>query len=248
MSSLDSLREQWTPPPELNRSRPRPLQTTASGVFITVLAVFIAGGGIVASVAMRRSALETEAMARRMQAEGQTVEGVVTRLWRTGGKSAVNKAAYRFSVDGATYTNTADLSMSHWRELTVGSEIAIRYLPSDPQRNWPEADPPQPVPLWLAILIGLVFVGLAGVMVSVMRRERRLLQDGEAAPGVVTGNRRAKNNMVFYEFAARGGETRSGRCSRRAIPAGTAICVLYDPENPSRNVPYPCQFVRLADM
>ena len=248
MPTLDSLRDHWTPPAELTRSKPRPVQLSGSGIFMIVLALVLAAGGIVGSVIMRKLALDAQAEALRMQAEGQTVEGVVTRLWRTGGKSSRNEAAYLFFVDGVTLTNTADLNASHWRELSVGSPIAIRYLPAEPRRNYPEADPPQPTPFWLIILIGVIFIGLGALMVWVVRRELRLLRDGQAAPGVVTGNRAYKSNTVFYEFAVQGGETQRGRCSRRSIPAGSAICVLYDPENPKSNVPYPCQYVKIAEM
>jgi hypothetical protein len=92
----------------------------------------------------------------------------------------------------------------------------------------------------------LVVVAL--VLAMLLRKQMRLLTEGRPAPGVVTGCRRTKDGIVLrYEFQLPDGATAKGRGHSRRPPAiGSQICVLYDPENPRRNAPYPLGLVKLA--
>ena len=81
-----------------------------------------------------------------------------------------------------------------------------------------------------------------------LRKQMQLLTEGRPAPGIVTRHRRTKDGTIIrYEFALLNGATAKGRGqTRRPPPIGSRICVLYDPENPRRNAPYPLYLVRLT--
>jgi len=247
--SIDKLWEGWNPPPELNRAKPRPVTLTGGGVALTVFSIVMALGGIGVGIGLRIDGQHREAELRLMDEQGRDAQAVVTRLWQTGGKSSQNMAAYRFTADGREFRNEASLALSHWESLRVDSPVAIRYLPSDPARNFPVSDPPMPAPLWAAILIVAEFVSLAALFQYLTRRERRLLEEGLPAPAVVTRNRKAprRGNSISYEFLVPGVGRCKGRCNRQHVSEGTVICILYNAENPRRNVPYPLRLVKLAE-
>ena len=249
--STDSLWDGWSPPVELTRSMPRPVQLKGQGVVLLIMAFVFAAAGIGGGIAFRIQGVHEEATARQMKADGQETDGVVERLWRTGGKSPRDMVAYQFSVRGDLYHHEADISRSHWDALYSGSPIAIRYLPSNPKISFPAADPPTPMPLFVAFVFGGSFLLSSGLMYNMVRSARRLLEDGRAAPGVVTGNRmmggRNRRNQIVYQFKLQDGSAYRGRASRGSIPEGTRICVVYNPDNPRRNAPFPFGLVKVAD-
>jgi hypothetical protein len=84
--------------------------------------------------------------------------------------------------------------------------------------------------------------------------QRRLLANGRAALGHVTshsaehhGTHGAKLGKKFhYEFQLLSGATGKGAAgpSKNPPAIGGTICVLYDPETPRKNAPYPLSLVR----
>ncbi len=243
--------EDWSPPADLRRSAPRPVQLTASGIGILVLAAAMAAGGIAAAIALRVEARHTMEELRAMQTGGADTEGVVTRLWKVNEKEQSYLAEYHFSVNERDYRGRRRLARSHWNRLQTGSPIAVRYLASDPKRNFPADDPPRPTTVWLPIGVATVFFFIAGMVIWMILGARRLLADGRAAPGVVTANQRVSNqhgsqNMIRYEFRTAGGSSFKGRANRAKMAPGTVICVVYNPDNPRRNAPYPFHLVKVA--
>jgi hypothetical protein len=80
-----------------------------------------------------------------------------------------------------------------------------------------------------------------------LRKQRSLLEDGRAAPGVIEKATRTKGGKsIRYEFLLPGGsrEKGSGLVKRGPNNAGDVLTIIYDPENPSRNAPYPFTLVR----
>jgi hypothetical protein len=219
-----------------------------------LISALLVAGGVVGAVMLSQQSRRQEAEARRMLAEGQVTDGVVTRLWHTGGKSEQYRVAYRFSVDGLEHGGRATIGSRYWKSLRVGSPIAVRYLPSSPGHNYPSASPPRPLPVWFPILLGAIGVAIAGLPPLQVRRQRHLLADGRPAPAVVTRYRRVYTNhgasqtWMYYEFPLLGGGTCKGRAStNRRQPEGSVICVLYDPDNPRRSAPYPMRLVKLEN-
>jgi hypothetical protein len=251
-SSKSNFWDDWSPPAELNRSTPRAVTLTGGGIGMIVLAVLLAAGGIGGGIAFRISGQHKAAERRILESEGRDADGVVTQLWHNGGRDEQYMAAYRFSVDGRDYQSKRVISHAHWRQLRDGSTIAIRYLPADPNRNSPVGDLPNPVPLLVSFGFAGLFLALSGVFLFMVRGARRLLEDGRAAPAIVPANQRVTSehgahNVVRYQFTLRAGSSFKGRANRAKIPPGTIICVVYNPDNPRRNAPYPFNLVKVAD-
>ncbi len=242
--TFNDLWKNWKPPDELNCATPRETELTGSGTAITVLATLFLLGAIGGSIAFRIHAIHRQQELDLLMAQGQVTQGTVTRKWRTGGKSPQNMASYAFEAGGASYSGRSGFSNAHWRQLGEGEPIDIRYLPSDPSRNFPVLAPIHPDPWGITILFGLSLLIAPAILGWQIARERALVRDGTAAPGLVTGNRRGKGNWVEYDFGALGGGRYNGRRQCRYMEPGTPVCILYDAQNPSRNLLYPGQFVK----
>jgi hypothetical protein len=172
---------------------------------------------------------------------------------RGGENNDTFRLEYRFTMDGRTYGGAAPVKERHWKSLGVGLPIAIRYLPSAPDRNYPSTDPPRRIVPWgVCLLFG--FVAVLGVrMYLKVRRERRLLEDGRPAPALVTRLKKwwtedGLKYIVHYRFSLPDGATYKGRSNFHAkpIPEGSVICILYDPDNPLCSDPYRLRTVKLA--
>ena len=78
-------------------------------------------------------------------------------------------------------------------------------------------------------------------------KQRRLLSEGRAAMGVVTGHWSGSHGhkVVVYEFRLPGGELIKGRAASLKKPVGTLLNIIYDPDRPRRSAIYPLQLVRV---
>jgi hypothetical protein len=128
--------------------------------------------------------------------------------------------------------------------------IPIRYLPADPTVNHPAGWE------WTALLelnwIGasIIFVVAAIVLLLLLRMDRPLLAKG--APAVANVTQCSPNTMgngfqVEYEFHAEDGRVTKG-CGwyGSSQESGARICVLYLPQKPQRNLPYPSANYRVV--
>jgi hypothetical protein len=82
-----------------------------------------------------------------------------------------------------------------------------------------------------------------------IQRQRHLLSEGRASPGVVTGHQKHQHGTeIRYEFRLLSGSSAKGRgvAGKSPVPIGTAVCVLYDAESPHRNAMYPLSLVQLS--
>jgi len=242
---LDALWNGWTPPAEL-AATPRQVKLTGFGIAFVVLSLVLALGGIGIAIWLWTGIQSGQTQARLMQTEGREIQGVVQRLWQSGGKHNQNMVAYDFAVAGVTAHSEIAIAADHWRALAAGSPIKVRYLPSNPGVNYPASDPPEAERPFAVIIFVVYFLGVASVFPFMIRREWRLLREGQPAPSMVTGNRRARGaNFVRYQFALPGGEVFNGCGKRSFTEPGSTICILYNPRNPRRNLPYPARLVKL---
>jgi hypothetical protein len=106
-------------------------------------------------------------------------------------------------------------------------------------------------PIWIppAVFIGIGSVGTA-ILIG-LRREMWILSVGRPAIGRVLSSKkikRGKHNVlrVNYEFVMLSGAKRIGRFDVEKDPPKEAseLIVLYDPENPSRQIRYPGSLAR----
>jgi len=245
-------------PQELDRPLPRPVRLTGIGIYYCVIALacIISGGVLTARVCipeLHRQA-ENDSLTRRLTAVGIETKATVTRLWSALGRDRVN---YDYTVDGRGYHSGSYIASQHWQQLQVGSPLAIRYLPSDPTKTCPEADPPNSGNNWSIVLpMACLPLGFMSIFVVIFSScvwpEFRLLARGKPARGVVTrckeGNRRRMNGYFwYYDFPlADGGQCQGRGFSRQQVAEGTIVTILYDPNKPRRNALYPMDTVRLA--
>ncbi len=245
----------FTPPRGLDRSRPR--ETRLSGVgraLVVVIALLLAGAPTV-GVVLARVAAAQAAERQRLVDDGVETQGVVTRLWSSSGDSKQWRVAYRFEADGQPYAGQSKIPRAWSQTLRAGRAVTVRFVRDDPGVNLPGGLEPAVLPFWLpypaaALLAGVGFVGIIN-----LRRQRELLANGRAAGAVVTRHATHRtghggaHRTMSYEFREFGGATVKGKSatSRKPPAIGSVICVLYDPERPTRNQPYPLGLVRLEE-
>jgi hypothetical protein len=169
--------------------------------------------------------------------------------------SARNIVRYSFNVHGEIFTGNAIVPNQLYSSLAQSGSIPIRYLPADPTVNHPAAWE------WSALLnlesfysvlllvTAAMLFQLPGRML-LMRMERRVVAEG--APAVASITRcfplyRAGGFQVEYEFRAEDGRVTKGSGWYESSQESCAsICVLYLPQNPQRNQPYPSRNYRVA--
>ena len=241
--------ENWTPPDGLGYSSLRPVRLTGGGIaLLAVAAMMLLGAGAVGiglGTAARRQAKDH----RLLSEQGVNTDAQITRLWSSTSKEDRRYwVAYRFTVQERAHVARNKVPTRIWQKLTVGSSLPVRFLPSDPKVNHPTGWDDTPTPNWLPYLLSGALVVIAFGITIPIRIQMRLLTEGRPAPGIVTGHRRTKDGTILrYEFVLLNGATAKGRGQSRRPPAiGAPICVLYDPENPRRNAPYPLTLVKLT--
>ena len=240
--------ENWTPPDGLGYSSLRPVRLTGAGIALLVVAAMMLLGAVAAGIGLGTTAGRQGKEHRLLLEQGANTDARITRLWRSGGEDQQHWVSYRFTVQERAYETRKTVPARIWQKLTVGSSLPVRFLPSNPKVNHPSGWNDTPMPPWVPYLVSLALVVAAWGCTIRLRTEMRLLTEGRPAPGTVTGQRRTKDGTVIrYEFQLLNGATAKGRGQTRRPPAiGSQICVLYDPENPRRNAPYPLSLVKLT--
>jgi hypothetical protein len=123
----------------------------------------------------------------------------------------------------------------------------VRYLPSDPAVNHPRGWQEKPMPVWIPYLVAAGLAVAGWLAMRGILSQKRLLAEGRPAPALVTRHTRTQHGKTMhYEFVLLSGAIAKGRSgpARKPPAVGSTICVLYDPENPRRNAPYPLSLVK----
>ncbi len=245
----------WIPPAGLERSRPRLVKLTASGKVVLVLSIALGVGALAAGVGLGLVAAREAADSRLLQQEGMVTEGQIIRLWRSGDKGHEPWVAYRFAAEGRDYGRNARLPLSRWRSLRVGAYLPVRYAGSHPDINYPDGYVRGPLPAWVPVLVAVAFAAGSFLVTLPIRSQRFLLASGRASPGRVSAHGKPVRSShgsnlgeyYFYEFPLLSGAKSRGKAGPSKSPpaVGSIIPVLYDPDNPRRNAPYPLSLVRL---
>lgn len=246
----------FTPPRGLDRGRPREVRLSIAGRVLVVMIGLLLAAAPTAGVFMVRMAAAQRVERQRLADDGAKTDGVVTRLWRTSSKNSTQwSVAYQFEVEGRTYTGQSRIPRAWSKTLQVGGKVPVRFVVDEPRVSQPAGLAPQLLPLWVPYLVAAALVGLGLTALVGLRRERELLADGRVAEAVVTkhtthhAQHGGSYRMMRYEFQLLSGATITGKSATSSKPPaiGSVICVLYDPERPTRNRPYPLPLVRLAE-
>lgn len=251
-TDLSELQRSFVAPPGLGRSRPREVRLTAGGWVVSVAALSLVALAVVVFVTMSSVAIRQANEQRLLKDTGLEVTAEVTRLWRNEGKSRQPWVAYRFELSGRVFAREAEIGLARWRTLHVGSPLPIRFPAAHPERSLPRGREAQAMPLWLPFVVSASIAAFGVACLFWLNRERRLVSDGRAAPAIVTkitthhSSHGGTHRHMRYEFPLLSGAVASGKSSTsgKGPAVGSVICVLSDPDNPRRSVPYPVRLVR----
>ncbi len=248
---LAELQRAFVAPSPLTHSGPRDVELTGTGRALAIVGVLLLALAVAVGLALHREAQRQAGNQRALVEEGVTATGEVTRLWSSGDDR--RRVAYRFLVDEREYSGRARVSDARRRTLDVGSPFAIRYLPANPQVHDLGGTPRGTMPVWLPFVVAPLIAGTGLLCLLAIGRQRRLLTDGRVAPAVVTGLRKHRtqhgtHRSLTFRFPLLSGAVASGKSGASSKPpaVGSVIYVVYDPERPSRNRPYPMPLVRPA--
>jgi hypothetical protein len=225
---------------ELFGSLPRRVARSGGDGFLPValLLFFFLGGAAFFGWYIFDAVQQTQQRAA-LRSNGRLMIGEVTRLtYARGGKEYVS---YIFTVDGVTYSNEVRVPGNSDVVLHESDRISVRFLPSSPAINHPDAWE------WSAFLEvdsgvgGLFIMALATAAFHFLRRDRKLARDGKPAQGVVKScTPDGRRFRVEYEFDTENGKRLCGASScKDTHEAGQNIWILYLPKRPRRNRAYP---------
>lgn len=239
-------------PAELLRSTPRDVKLTGAGWAVTIIAVVLAAGAILFPVWSVITVRDASGLKDRMSREGRISSGVILDVGRTGGDRPRRIVRYGFEANGTRYEDHTELDWNRTRQFTPGMTIPIRYLPSDPNENWIEGFPPSGIPVLVIPLATLGLLASPVAMLAQIRKQRELLTEGRATLARVTAVSKVRKGQhsaqrVEFEFPLLTGSVAQGKADFAKNPPapGANIVLLYDRENPSRNVRYPLRLVRV---
>lgn len=227
-------------PSELSGPVPRTIRPSdGARVLQFVLALLI---GVIVVLGLRYCKLMVIDMQHRsaLRQDGVDAQGEVTFLDRVG--KGANIVRYTFQTKDGTVSGKAEVPAELMQELGESTRITIRYLPYNPSINHPAAWEWSLLSQWSVPLIlgGLFTVWV--VTFTAMQRGRKLLVWGKPASGVVTNCRESGRGAISvkYEFRTEAGipVTGSGSSSERR-EIGERVLILYLPQKPRRNCPYP---------
>ena len=238
-------------PVELKRSAPRDVTLTTGGQAVVVVAWLLAVAALVAGFALHRESQRQSQVALDFDQRSVTRDAVVDRLWRkTGGEDKPAFAAFHFDAGGTRIDGESWLPLRQWRRLSTGSALPLRYLPDNPRRFVLAGQRPGGVPFAVPYVVSSILAALALACFAAVQWQRRLLSEGRPAPAVVTAVRKHKGShgtthrQICYEFPLLAGTIATGKAAAVA-EVGARISVVYDPERPTRNRPYPFSLVTL---
>ncbi len=248
-NQIAGLGQPWTPPDGLWHSPPREVSLTGNGRALLGLAVALLAcapvAGILLGVLFNRQADER----RLLREQGVPAQARITRLWRHRGEQRRHRAEYTFTANASEYHGQTELARRIWITLAPGSPLPVRYLPTNPDLHQVGNRERKAAPLWVAYLVAVAVATGGGLALLPIRSQRRLLSEGRPALAVVSKHTKGQHGQVsHYEFQVLSGATAAGRCGPAKKPAaiGSTLCVLYNPDNPRWNAPYPLSLVRLS--
>jgi uncharacterized protein DUF3592 len=251
LTRLRTLEDDTLPHP-LQRSPPREVALNSSGWVTASAAVTLLLAGIVGGPLLAQKLMEDSARATELQASRLSTEAVVTEVRRSRENKPRVTIRYRYSVEGQEFANRVQLRRDDpiGRTVKTGYRIRVLYLPSEPGRSWAEGYGPREKLVWAAAILPVVGIPGAMLIFRLLRRQKRLLEEGRAVMARVISTEKSKHHdswSVTYSWSLLSGAVRKAHMSRTTEPAGPGsfVPVVYDPDQPERHSVYPLSLVRL---
>jgi hypothetical protein len=239
-------------PPELFRSAPRDVALTSGGRALVLLAWLLLAGALTAGIVLRGVAQRQASASSDLDRRGVSTSAVVDRLWRKSSEDNPAFAAFHFDAGGVRVDGESRLPLRQWRRLSTGSTVPVRYLPDNPRRFTLAGQRRDQIPFAVPYVVSSVLAALALLCFAGIHRQRQLLSEGRSAQAVVTavhthkGSHGTTHRTIVYEFPVLAGTRTAGKAgATKSAEVGTTISVVYDPERPTRNRPYPFSLVTL---
>lgn len=188
---------------------------------------------------------------RRAALRGSGVREVVGEVTGfTWGRDSPMSVDYKFPVDGVDYWGQAvePAIPGPGTRLEQGDHLVIRFLPSNPGINHPDAWEWSWSIGWVSttLLVFLTPVGCVGL--GILLRQRTLARSGKGAIATVTSC--SQNGQWFrmeYEFHVQDGTTATGsRSVKNEYAVGARIAIVFLPNKPRRNQIYPLDLYSVA--
>jgi hypothetical protein len=248
---IADLRRSFAVPAGLGSGRPRPVELTGGGRVLAAVAVLMFAAAVTAFIALSVQAKRDGARRRLLAEQGVVTVGEVTRL-RPRGDNDWRQIGYRFVADGRVFERDINVSSARRRTLDVGSAVSVRYVPADPRLN-DLGIARSGIPAWLPFVIAVPLFFAGVVCLTAIQRQQALLSEGRAAPAVVTAHKKVHSDhgthqSITYQYPLLSGAVVSGKSqtSRKPPAIGSVICIVYDPDEPTRSMLYPSSLVRPA--
>ncbi len=251
MSRSPIPRETWQPPAELRRAVPREVRLSAAGKLVAGIAVALLLAALLDGPWLYVAASRDAARFKWLESQSLPTSAEVVSLGNTHGKDRRRTITYQYSFQCQTYTGRAELRREEWRKLQAGARIPVRFVPASPGTSWLPGHEPEGVPMWTAAVFPPCEILAALLLARGLRKQRAMLENGRAARAWVTRCERAHKGehrvqRVHYEFKVLSGALRTGHYDVQRHPpeVGSALTVLYDPDEPQRSARYPLSLVR----
>ena len=247
----------WQPPVELQRSTPRPAQYTRRGRNTLIVAVLIGVAGFALGGWLIDKASKDARRWQQWKSEAVTTRGRVTNLEQIGSSSKNRKyrAEYIYAAGGDEYSGSSEINSYEYGTLRRGDNLDVQYRKSDPETSWLPGHEPTGMRGWVGPLVGGLMLLLAAGLIWGVQIHRKFIEEGWPVSGRVTKITimRTRNGgvggyRVEYVFQTSTGQSVTGKTSLGNNPPaeGAEITVMYMPENPGRNAPYPLDLARVA--
>ena len=160
------------------------------------------------------------------------------------------RVEYTFAVGGLFFTGESRVPKQIWPGLREGGSLPVRFLPGSPAANHPAAWEAPALRAWGPLIIPIVPAAFGILLLAQLRGQRRLAAQGLPATAVITKCGRGSKGgfWVEYEFQTADGSSAKGRgwpdCH---MEVGATIVVLYLPQKPRLNQPYPMSYYRVVE-
>lgn len=244
MESAFTMSAELTAPDELKGPTPRRILLTMSGIQMAMAVAILFALAAAGFVWVSRDAGFQSRRNSDFSQNGRQTTASITRVQHSG--SLQPRVDYTFTAGDTTYTGVARVPKQFAHSLAASSSLAVLYLPSDPAINRPAAWQP-PRRSDLALLVAPVLAALLGLLLFVpLGVEYRMASQGTPVVAVVRECSLARNGfLVRYEFRLQDNSLIKGRgWYKNHQQPGTGIWVMYLPDRPQRNLPYPLTYCR----
>lgn len=203
------------------------------------------GSVVVLLAAIQIGRSEIPELRSRIELRGDTRLAVAQITSLHSGGRGVEIVEYSFNGPGKEASGSAKVPYYLFETMRESRQIIVRYRPSDPSINHPEA--------WEWSLGAEGFFGLFALLcfivggtcsiaypIQLLRLRKLILCGHPATANIQSSTRDGRVFSYQFTFQAEDGIEVTGKDStRRELAVGAATWVLFLPENPRRNCLYP---------